>query len=460
MTTNLAPHAEQIDAVLRKLSYQRTITTRVQVLKDNESDLLKKVLIYAYSPYIKFGIKIDRTLRYELITMSSQSGGLDLDEKDVWDTLDAFKNSTASSVAKAGILRSLFPRLNMQTANIVLSILEKTAVVNVSASTVNKAWPDTIPVFSVQLAQKYTDKKVKSFPQYVEIKYDGVRAASVIHPSGEVETLTRTGRPIPAAVYFHDELRRIGRAYKEVIDEPAGRMFTGCVADGELCGDTFNDAVSIFRSDTPATSGSYAIFDLLPMESLTDKAFESDDFEVRRETLRKVLEAAQRDMAGAYVPFTRVALSGSYVANSKEEIWSLYNAARAKKIEGVIVKDPKGKWQRKRSNDWLKIKAEETEDLRVIGAFEGEGEMEGTLGGLIVDRAGVQVRVGSGYTHEVRDQLWGMFLRDLVKNDEGKTDFELVGYLAEVQYQEVTPDGSLRHPVFIRMRRDKDEVNF
>ena len=38
--------------------------------------------------------------------------------------------------------------------------------------------------------------------------------------------------------------------------------------------------------------------------------------------------------------------------------------------------------------------------------------------------------------------------------------FEIIGLLAEINYQEVTPDGSLRHPVFIRLRKDKSEVSF
>lgn len=468
MTSKIAPLAEAIDAVLRHVAVQRTIGGRVTELdKHAGSNLLKKVLIYSYSPYIKFGVKIDRTTEYELLALTSRNGGLDIDDEDIWAVLDHFRTSTSSSASKTATLKALFGRLNVQTAHIVIGILGKSVVKNVSASTVNKVWPDAIPVFSVQLAQKYADRKVKSYPQFVEIKYDGVRAAGVIHASGDVEVLTRTGRAIPAAVYFHDELRRIGKAYAKVVDEPAGRVYDGCVTDGELCGDTFNDAVSIFRSDTPATTGNYNLFDILPMSSLTDKSFVSDDFVQRRETLRQVMEEADKDPVAA-APMTRVLRSASYLANSREEIWNMYHAARAKGQEGLIVKDPLGKWERKRSNAWLKIKAEDTADLRVIGAFEGEGEKEGTLGGLIVEGAieGRKIeptRVGSGYSDKDSDTLWAMFLRDLEKHEHGESDpeaFELIGCIAEVQYQEITPAGSLRHPVFVRLRKDKDEVSF
>lgn len=452
--------SQEVDSALRLLASARTIGARVDILQKHESDLLKKVMDYAYNPYVKFGIKLARNQEFSLLSVAQRTGGLDLDEPDIWATLDLFKGSTASAMTKMANLESLFKRLHYTTAQIVIGILNKSVVKNVSASTVNKAWPNTIPVFSVQLAQKYTDRKIKSYPQYAEIKYDGVRATSIIYPSGDVEVLTRTGRPIPAAAYFHQELRQVGKSYAAVVDAPVGRKYEGCVTDGELTGDTFNDAVSIFRSDATATTGNYQLFDILPMAALTDKAYVSDDFKVRRETLKAVLDHANAEAARTFAPMDKVLRSQSYLVNSKEETWTMYYEARKNNLEGLIIKAPEGKWQRKRSNDWLKIKAQETLDLRVIGAFEGEGEKEGTLGGLIVDYNGVDVRVGSGYTDAVSDQLWAMFLRDLARRDAGDDDYELLGFLAEVQYQEVTPAGSLRHPVFIRMRRDKDEVSF
>jgi ATP-dependent DNA ligase len=126
----------------------------------------------------------------------------------------------------------------------------------------------------------------------------------------------------------------------------------------------------------------------------------------------------------------------------------------------LIVKSANGLWRDKRSNDWLKIKAQETLDLTIIGGFEGQGELDGTLGGVIVDFEGEKVRVGSGFSRSDRDRLYADFQRDLKELEEGGTDFVLFGVTAEVQFQEVTPAGSLRHPVFIRLRKDKDEAKF
>ena len=55
---------------------------------------------------------------------------------------------------------------------------------------------------------------------------------------------------------------------------------------------------------------------------------------------------------------------------------------------------------------------------------------------------GVEVYVGSGFDDEMRDEVW--------KNQSG-----YLGMTAEVRYQEVTPDGSLRFPTFVCWRTDK-----
>ena len=120
------------------------------------------------------------------------------------------------------------------------------------------------------------------------------------------------------------------------------------------------------------------------------------------------------------------------------------------------------------------MKAEENEDLTVIGVFMGQAGTKNvnTIGGVIVDRNGVSVRV-SGLTDEMRALIWERWQRDAVilgvtpdvgfagaqyAEIVGKSDigtFEVLGIVAEIEYHEVTRDGSLRHPRFVRWRHDK-----
>lgn len=61
------------------------------------------------------------------------------------------------------------------------------------------------------------------------------------------------------------------------------------------------------------------------------------------------------------------------------------------------------------------------------------------IGKLVVDFNGVLVGVGSGLSDEIR----------------ALDPEELIGRMCEVSYHEVTPDLSLRHPVFECFRDDK-----
>lgn len=448
---------ETINEHLRIIRTQRNVAGRVQKLKDADSELMRKVMLYAYNPYIRFGIKISPSVKSSMYSVAT-AGGIGIEDDDVWNLLDSFSKSTASSSAKSYTLLDLCRRMDPFAVEILCGILEKSVVTGISASTVNKAYEDLIPVFNVQLAAKYSEKKMKVWPVYAEIKHDGLRAIGIIHPTNEVEVVTRKGNPIPAAVPFHKNLVKIGKAYKKVFADRHGLPYSGCITDGEVCGESFNDAVSTFRSHDAAQSGTYQVFDILPMEALTDKAFVSLPFSSRRTILEEVFAEVTPDPA-----FTDIIRSKSYIVSSKTEIMDMYHQARLNGHEGLIIKLPDGGWTTKRTSDWQKIKACETEDLKVIGAFEGTGDKTGTLGGLIVDRDGVQVRVGSGFTDDMSNIMWAKFLRDLERSARGVTDeeeFELIGGLIEVSFQEVTPDGSLRHPVFVKFRHDKNEVSF
>lgn len=114
--------------------------------------------------------------------------------------------------------------------------------------------------------------------------------------------------------------------------------------------------------------------------------------------------------------------------------------------EGAVIKDIESFYTPGRSWEWTKVKRFHTEDLKVVGKEEGAGKHKGRLGALIVERTTklqggsvtVFVKVGSGYSDEERDEFWSS-----------------PPQLIEVKYQNVTKDGSLRFPVFVRVREDK-----
>ncbi|MER9496402.1 hypothetical protein NKI86_32140, partial [Mesorhizobium sp. M0320] len=88
-------------------------------------------------------------------------------------------------------------------------------------------------------------------------------------------------------------------------------------------------------------------------------------------------------------------------------------------------------------------------------------KLEGGFGGYLVDRKGVEVRVGGGFSDPLREECLEACQKattgqELVVERGVKKRYFEGGRLVEVEFHEVTPDGSLRHPRFIRFRDDKD----
>ena len=116
-------------------------------------------------------------------------------------------------------------------------------------------------------------------------------------------------------------------------------------------------------------------------------------------------------------------------------------------FEGIMIKDPNGKWEGKRSTAWLKQKPFIEVSLEITAVEEGTGRNVGRLGAIICqgvdDGKTIQVNVGSGFTDKDRGEYWEA--RD-----------SLPGQVVEVRADAVTQnqDGSysLRFPRFLRFR--------
>ena len=121
-------------------------------------------------------------------------------------------------------------------------------------------------------------------------------------------------------------------------------------------------------------------------------------------------------------------------------------------LEGVIVKSPYNIWKDVRATDMVKFKAELDCDLRVIAVETASGKYEGMLGALVCesDDHKVQVKVGTGYTDEMRSEF--------IKQD-------LIGKIVTITYNARIKDknrpdvDSLFLPRFVEFREDKDVTN-
>ena len=147
----------------------------------------------------------------------------------------------------------------------------------------------------------------------------------------------------------------------------------------------------------------------------------------------------------------------------------LYSAALASGFEGVIGKRKQSKYESgKRSASWIKVKSTRSAEFVVGGYTKGKGA-RAPLGALLVGYwEGKKLRyashVGSGFDDQslaqVRARLEPLRRKACPFADKPElnapTTWVEPQVVAEVRFQGWTDDGSLRAPVFLRLRDDVD----
>lgn len=372
---------------------------KIQILKDNDNGILRHILESACNPFISYGIK-DLELEDIPVAQPHATPFSKFFENLFYLKTKAMKGKEARKVivnclAASGEYKELFHRVLMKDLRCGLKV-----------KTINKAFPGLIPEYEVMLANTYTVGIQLNFPVYIDTKHDGIRATAFCHPNKETVLITRAGNLIPGHTKIKAELHSWA--------QEAGKPLE---IDGELMIGMFG-----LRKEKLVN---FICFDLIREGPLKD----------RLEELAYLMHKNPCDL---------IKVSEGWVVKSLDELEALYRSLLAQGAEGVVIKDLAGPYERKRSKYWLKYKPVLDVDLPITGYYAGKGKYKGSLGGFTVEHKGKHVRVPSGKGIDMtrRHELWTN--RD-----------KLIGEILEIQYLEVTPAGSLRHPRFVKVRYDK-----
>ncbi|WP_435831603.1 ATP-dependent DNA ligase [Catellatospora methionotrophica] len=234
------------------------------------------------------------------------------------------------------------------------------------------------------------------------------------------------------AVYADGRFR--GRSGRQLSGPPLPRLPE--VLDGELVA---LDATGLpsFHAMQQGTPPVYVAFDVIRPELTYDQ---------RREILdRLILPAA-------------VTVSPSF-----DDGPATVAAARELGLEGVMAKRRASRYQPGvRSPDWIKWKFVHTGDFVIGGWRAGARPLGALLVGTPLPDGTLRYRgrVGGGLTVRTERALLPV-LRELVRPVSPFTGpTEPANWVepllvAEVRYSEITPDGRLRFPIFLRLRPDK-----
>jgi bifunctional non-homologous end joining protein LigD len=280
-----------------------------------------------------------------------------------------------------------------------------------------------------------------------EFKWDGVRAVADIK-GGNVRLYARSGTEITAA---YPELRAFGT------------QISDAVLDGEVVVLT-DQGIPSFTSlaermhvreraravrlaaTMPVT---YMIFDLLRLrgEDLTGRSYED-----RRTALEEL------GLGGPNWTVPPVFLDGP----------STYAVAGEHGLEGVVAKRRTSVYRPGlRSPDWVKVKLDVTADFVVGGWRPGARKIGGLLvgvplpGGRLAFRGRVGGGIGSAAERELLRVLEPLrtaaspFAGEVPREDARGAIWVRPEVVVEIKYGQRTPDGRLRFPRFLRLRRDK-----
>lgn len=287
---------------------------------------------------------------------------------------------------------------------------------------------------------KETDEAFDDADWIFEIKWDGYRAISEIS-NGTVSLYSRNGNS------FSD-------AYPVIVDALAG-MRHDVVLDGEIV--VFDEeGKPDFQKlqhyeDHAQYPICYYVFDVLSINGTNTCDLPLTD---RKKLLKKII---------AKNPVIKY--SDHVAAKGK----AVFAAASEKQLEGIIAKKASSQYYPGvRSDEWLKIKDHRSAEV-VITGFTAPAGARKYFGALVLGiyaqgKLKYAGHTGSGFDGQKLKELHSL-LKPLIRNQSPfaepvKTNAPVTWVkpilVCEVKFTEWTTDNRMRHPIFLRMRPDKN----
>lgn len=305
------------------------------------------------------------------------------------------------------------------------------------------ATPST-PALAAQSARRWGEP-------WVEFKWDGIRAIGVW--DGErLRMRARSGTDITAR-------------YPELTGVDAGLGREPAILDGEVVAYDSGGRPSFHRlqsrmhltkareidREARRTPVTFVLFDVLTVGGTDVTALPLAE---RRALLE---DLARNAVPAIVVPPVAADLDAALATAAELE------------LEGVVVKDPRSPYRPgTRSEEWLKVKLTRTQDV-VIGAIRpGRGGRTGTIGSLLLGIPGPDGleyvgRVGSGFTEATLRLLQAQLeplrtdanpMVGVPRADASDALWVRPDLVAEVEFAEFTPGGTLRHARWRGLRPD------
>lgn len=287
---------------------------------------------------------------------------------------------------------------------------------------------------------KETDAAFDDADWIFEIKWDGYRAiAEVDH--GRVQLYSRNGNS------FLDNYPAIVESLR-TIDQEA-------VLDGEIVV-VDKEGKANFQDLQHYEPGEgkqilYYIFDLLLLNGIDTTGLPLIE---RKKLIQKIIPVKGL-----------IKYSDHVIAKGKD----FFQVAIHQNLEGIMAKKADSLYNTgSRTVNWLKIKNHKSDEVVIVGFTKPTGNRP-YFGALVLaeknnEKFHYAGHTGTGFSNDMLKEIYDKLIK--IKTtispfpEKVKTNMPVTWvkpeYIAEIKFTEKTKDGKMRHPVFLRMRTDKN----
>ena len=450
--------------ILLEIGNKKGTIEKMDYLKENkDNERLKNILYYAFNPFIVFGISSKKLNKKVSVEPNLKTNDL----IEILKYLE--KNNTGTDQIIANVQYFLDTQ-DEKYREILESIITKSLTIGINEKNLNKIWTNFIPAYDVQQGERLEQNidKLENKKIILTQKFDGLRCSARVE-NHKVKLFSRNGNTYEGLHELENELANFEdgmydgelllnekdvrdenniptflKSKKEKFDNEILEKIYAPMPSKEL----FKKTTSLVNSDADDKKNiNIWLYDMTPLENFDNMENYDVGVEQRKKELRERLYKIQEKCP--HLKETKYLYEGEFDNN---RIQKMLKQVVDLKQEGMMINVYGAKYEFKRSKNMIKVKKMYPVDLRVTDVLEGSGANKGKVGALVVNYKGSPLKVGSGLSKEQREEFW-------------KDKSKIIGKIITIKYFEETTNKkdnskSLRFPIFLEVRYDKDEESY
>ena len=422
---------------LRNTSGNNDKLAILEANKDNE--LLKQYMKAVFDPSLNY-------YQSSLPKFKTTTCNYDFTQAAIDHLINNLAHRKVTGKAAIELLATMLGTLAEEGRELLGYIIKrKVADAKVGETMVLKTWPDLFFVPPYQRCRLLDDKIREHYNNlplfYVQCKLDGSFGYML-----NDNIITRQGNMYPE--WFVKQLTK--GVPEDVVLIGEMTVYDDC---GLLDRKTGNGILNSVLQGEDESEFKYYTFHYTAWDALYRDEFKSGKSD---RTYRYRLNMVAMVMSLISKPLNRsVTQIQTHQVASLEEAFEIYTKFTSQGLEGAVIKDSDGLWKDSSSGtkDAVKLKVEFEVEMEIIGYYEGEGKVAGTLGGVVVATSDRKIvnKCGSGFSDKQRKEFWE--IRE-----------ELVGEITTVKANDVISSKTketlaLSLPIFVEIRNDKTEAD-